>query len=212
MSVKSAHTVKHSSSIFQIIYYHLDNLLDTPVHSKDNFFQQRHHSRHLLASPIVPRRLSPLPCTNLSHPLGSTVLPKDGCPALRAPRTDYSWQSCPARGSWQSPRTVGNTALEFHLVSSSFKCPCKIRIPVRVRASIKLGFWLGLELTLGFQSGFELALGFCSGFEPALGFRPGLEFCRADSPVLNYCRRRIWDRRDFALRGVSYQVICPRGD
>ena len=38
MSVKSTHTVKHSSSILQIIHYHLDNLLDTPVHSKVNFF------------------------------------------------------------------------------------------------------------------------------------------------------------------------------
>ena len=38
MSVKSAQTVKHSSSIFQIIHYHLDNLSDTPVHSKVNFF------------------------------------------------------------------------------------------------------------------------------------------------------------------------------
>jgi len=40
----------------------------------------------------------------MSHPVGPTVLPKDGGPALKAPRTDYSSPSRPVWGSWQSPR------------------------------------------------------------------------------------------------------------
>ena len=46
MLVKSAQTVKHSSSIFQIIDYHLENLLDTPVHSKVNFFLTKNRPNH----------------------------------------------------------------------------------------------------------------------------------------------------------------------
>jgi len=50
----------------------------------------RHHSRRPRPSLTVPRCPSPLLCANMSHPVGPAVLPKDGRPALRAPRTDYS--------------------------------------------------------------------------------------------------------------------------
>ena len=106
----------------------------------------KHHSHRPRPSPVVPHRphpypavpyrprpSSPLPCrpppsptvphspyllpsTNMSHPVGPAVLPKDGSPPLRAPRTDYSQPSRPVRGSWQTPtgappgpRTPANT-------------------------------------------------------------------------------------------------------
>ena len=76
------------------------------------------------SSPAVPSRPSPLSCTNMSHPVGPAVLPKDGRPALRVDGTDYSQPSRPVRGCWQSPReappgprTVGNTD---HIPRSDF--------------------------------------------------------------------------------------------
>ena len=42
------------------------------------------------SSPAVSSRPSPLSCTNMSHPVGPAVLPKDGRPALTADGTDYS--------------------------------------------------------------------------------------------------------------------------
>ena len=59
MSVKSAQIVKHSSSIFQIIHYHLDNLLDTLVHSKVNFFQQLIVQWIYTSMKIHPRKKEP---------------------------------------------------------------------------------------------------------------------------------------------------------
>ena len=57
---------------------------------------------HHRPSSIVPGRPSPLPCTNISHPVGPAVLPKDGRPALMADGTDYSLPSIPS-GALGSP-------------------------------------------------------------------------------------------------------------
>jgi len=71
-------------------------------------------------SPTVPHSPYLLPCTNMSHPVGPAVLPKDGRPPLKAPRTDYSQPSRPVRGSWQTPgrlRTLPCSSLTDALAS-----------------------------------------------------------------------------------------------
>ena len=89
-------------------------------------------------SPTVPHSPYLLPCTNMSHPVGPAVLPKDGRPPLRAPRTDYSQPSrTPANtafGTQTRPRVGGEHAVRtntFHRSSLYFThgmhSPCRGR-------------------------------------------------------------------------------------
>ena len=92
-------------------------------------------NRPLPSTPIpgVPRRPSPLPCTNMSHPVGPAVLPKDGRPPFRAPRTDYSSTASrpvpsgvlgsPPAGPRRAPgglRTLALCSLDWPIFSTAY--------------------------------------------------------------------------------------------
>ena len=70
---------------------------------------------------MVPGRPSPLPCTNMSHPVGPAVLPKDGRPALRADKTDYSCRPVPSEALSSPPRRLRSplilSAIATHVLS-----------------------------------------------------------------------------------------------
>ena len=57
------------------------------------------------SSPAVPGCPSPLPCTNMSHPVGPAVLPKDGRPTASRPVPSGALGSLPA-GPRRAPRRL----------------------------------------------------------------------------------------------------------
>ena len=83
-------------------------------------------------SPAVlnrPRPSIPLPCTNMSHPVGPAVLPKDGRPALGRPgRTTDSRPvpsgalGSPPTGPRRAPGRLGTLVTEYLSVSHTLYC------------------------------------------------------------------------------------------